>query len=181
LAQVFFDFNPPIATPTVIRTIDSTPPTSHVLPLPEVENSPSFQVQWSGTDEGSGIATFDVFVSDNGGPFTPFLLGTTDTSATFTGVFGHTYSFYCVAIDNVGNQEATPTTAQASTRLIDVPPPTWPEGSQLQAGNVQTTSLTLTWTAAQHSAGIASYRIFQGTTLLATVEGATRTYTVTPG
>jgi RHS repeat-associated protein len=196
VAQIAFDFSPTIATDQVddhdpskgvdpkkqaLVTIDAGPPTSRVNPLPAVTNSRSFTVSWFGADDpgGSGIAFFDIYVSTDGGPFTPFLFRTTDTSATFTGVFGHMYSFYSVATDNVGNREAIPTTAQASTRLIDVAPPTWPDGSQLQAGNVQTTSLTLTWTAAQHSAGIASYRIFQGTTLLATVDGATRTYTVT--
>jgi hypothetical protein len=129
-AQVFFDFNPPVATPTVIRTIDSTPPTSQALPLPAIETSTSFQVQWSGTDQGSGIASYDVYVSDDSGPFTPFLLGTTDTSATFAGQRGHTYAFYSVAIDNVGNRQPTPTAAQASTwtgnPLAITPPPALP-------------------------------------------------------
>jgi RHS repeat-associated protein len=100
-------------------TIDSGPPTSSVAPLPAVETSPSFTVSWSGQDDagGSGIAFFNIYVSDNGGPFTPFLLDTTQTSATFTGVTGHTYGFSSVATDNVGNREATPTTSDATTTV----------------------------------------------------------------
>ena len=57
-----------------LNTIDAGPPTSSVAPLPAIENSPSFTVSWSGQDDagGSGIATYDVYVSDNGGPFTPY-------------------------------------------------------------------------------------------------------------
>ena len=33
----------------------------------------------------------------------------------FTGMAGHTYGFYSVATDNVGNREATPTAAEATT------------------------------------------------------------------
>jgi hypothetical protein len=48
-------------------------------------------------------------------------LATTHTSATFTGQNGHTYAFYSVATDNVGNREATPSTAQASTTCLGEP------------------------------------------------------------
>jgi uncharacterized repeat protein (TIGR01451 family) len=118
-AQVVFDANHAIQTPSVINTIDSTPPTSSVTSLPAKTTSANFTVSWSGQDDtgGSGIASYDVYVSDENGPFTPFLVGTTDTSAVFNGVNGHTYGFYSVATDNVGNRQPTPTTAQATTTL----------------------------------------------------------------
>src|SRR5207244_3810655 len=43
---------------------------------------------------------------------------TTATSATFNGVNNHTYSFYSVATDNVGNRQPTPASAQVSTRVV---------------------------------------------------------------
>jgi len=92
--------------------------TSSVAALPATETSTTFTVSWSGTDVGGpGIAHYDVFVADNGGPFTPFQSFATSTSATFTGVNGHTYGFYSVATDNVGNRQATPTAAQATTAV----------------------------------------------------------------
>ncbi|MCC6420670.1 MAG: hypothetical protein IT429_20725, partial [Gemmataceae bacterium] len=113
-----------IATATVsaVAPADTTPPTSSVAPLPAVSPT-TFTVSWSGSDEvgGSGLATFDVFVSDNGGPFTPFLTGTTQTAAAFTGVAGHIYGFSSVATDNAGNRQPTPAAAQASTQ-VEVPP-----------------------------------------------------------
>ena len=62
-------------------------------------------MRWSGTDDGdgtagSGITSFDIFVSDNGSPFAPFVLGTSETSALFSGQDGHTYRFFSVATDH---------------------------------------------------------------------------------
>src|SRR5262249_47317614 len=111
------------------NTVDAGAPTSSVNPLPATSGSP-FTVSWSGSDDagGSGIAGHDVFVSDNSGPFTPFLTGTTQTSASFAGVPGHTYRFYSVATDNAGHVQATPLSAQASITVVppSPPPPTQP-------------------------------------------------------
>ncbi len=98
------------------------PPVSSVTELPAF-SKPSFTVSWSGTDTGGpGIATYDIFVSDNGGAFTAFLTGTAATSATFNGLAGHTYGFYSIATDSNGNHETPPAVAQTSTQaLLDTP------------------------------------------------------------
>ena len=77
-------------------------------------------MSWSGQDDadGSGIAAYDIYVSDNGGPFNPFLLNTTDVTATFTGAAGHTYGFYSVATDNVGHVEAPPLAPDATIQVL---------------------------------------------------------------
>src|SRR5439155_2044684 len=84
----------------------------------------SFTVSWSGQDDagGSGIASFDVLVSDNGGAFTPLLQATTKTSTVFTGQVGHTYGFFTVATDNLGHRQATPAAAQATTLVTTADP-----------------------------------------------------------
>ncbi len=116
-----------LATPTIFNTIDVGAPTSSVTPLPDDEDSASFTLAWSGQDDvgGSGVASYDIYVSDNGGPFTALLRDTTQTSTTFSGQIGHDYAFYSVATDNVGNVQATPTAAQATTfvapALIGIP------------------------------------------------------------
>lgn len=121
-ATVVFDTNAPINTAAIVNTIDTSVPTSSVSPLPAT-SSPSFTVSWSGNDgAGSGIATYDIFVSDNGGAFTPFLSGTTATSASFTGQAGHTYGFFSVATSNVGIVQPAPATAQASTTVVTPSP-----------------------------------------------------------
>jgi RHS repeat-associated protein len=118
-ASIVFDTNPPLQTNSVLNTIDSGPPTSSVTALPSTESSTAFTVIWSGTDDagGSGMSSYSIYVSENGGAFTPFLLGTTETTATFFGQAGQAYGFYSVATDNVGNVQPTPTAAQASTTV----------------------------------------------------------------
>ncbi len=104
-----------------IRTLElkvEVLPSSSVASLPAVSPA-SFGVSWSGDDAGGpGIANYDVLVSDNGGPFTAWLTGTTATSATWRGTLGHTYSFYSVAYDAVGRPQPTPGAAQATTLTV---------------------------------------------------------------
>ena len=122
--------------------------TSSVASLPVVENSASFTVNWSGQDYpgGSGIASYNVYVSDNGGAYALFESNTTLTSAMFTGQDGHTYAFYSVATDIIGHQQVTPASAQATT-LVDLPPtaiiaspgrihsPLWSTNSRCRSAN----------------------------------------------
>ncbi|HWE01419.1 MAG TPA: hypothetical protein VG326_03340 [Tepidisphaeraceae bacterium] len=97
-------------------------PTSAVSDLPATENTRQFSVDWSGADYvgGLGIASFQVFVSDNGGAFTQFVGPTAATSSPFTGAYGHSYDFYSIATDEEGNVQPTPLAAQATT-VIDMP------------------------------------------------------------
>src|SRR5262249_43388181 len=138
VALITFDTNPAIATDQVndddpsqgvdptkqaLVTLDAVAPTSSVTALPTIETAASFLVSWAGSDDagGSGIASYNVYVSDNGGASTLWQSGTTQTSANFQGSNNHTYAFYSVAKDNAGNVQATPTTAQATT-LVDAEP-----------------------------------------------------------
>src|SRR6202012_475036 len=103
-------------------TLDSALPTSNVLPLPSFEPK-TFTVSWTGNDgTGSGIAFYDVYVSDNGGLFALWQSATTATSASYTGVDKHVYGFYSVATDMVGNQEQKLASAEASTTVDNAAP-----------------------------------------------------------
>ena len=186
IALIKFDANPAIATDQVndedpsegvdpskqaLNTIDAGPPTSSVGPLPPEETSTSFTVTWSGQDDpgGSGIAFYNVYVSDDGGPFTLWQSDTTATSATYTGVAGQTYGFYSVATDNVGNVQATPTTAQATT-LAMTQPSLQPTNLSAVAGSgtyAGTASLTATLTAGGSplAGEIVAFTLTSGTTV----------------
>jgi len=111
------NFDPPLAFTNITVASDHTAPTSSVTALASTTNSSSFNVSWSGQDTGSGIASFNVYVSDNGGHYTPLVMGTTAASTTFNGVNGHTYSFMSVAIDKAGNMQTVPTVAQTITTV----------------------------------------------------------------
>ena len=92
-ASIVFDANPAIAAHTWLNTLDNTPPTSSVQGLPSAESPAGFTVSWSGTDVGSGIGTYNIYVSINGGPFAAWQQNTTATSVTYTGTVGQTYGF----------------------------------------------------------------------------------------
>src|SRR5262249_14220636 len=107
-------------------SMDTTSPTSTITPLPQATTNPRFLVSATGSDPlgsggspASGIASFALFVSTDGGPFA--LLATvpaSSPSALFAGQVGHTYSFYSVATDNAGNTQPTPASAQATVQVI---------------------------------------------------------------
>ena len=122
-ATVVFDANAPINTPTWLNTIDTTPPTSSVQALPATEPGIAFNVSWSGTDVGSGIASYSIYVSDNGGAFALWQAAVSVTSATYTGQPGHTYGFYSIATDMVGNTQAPKSSADATTTVSTSAPP----------------------------------------------------------
>jgi RHS repeat-associated protein len=119
-ASVVFDTNSPLNTAVVTNTVDTGPLSSMVNPLPATTTATSFTVSWSGQDDprGSGVANYSVYVSVDGGPFTAWLTNMSLASASFTGQVGHTYGFYSVAADNVGNVQPTPTGAQATTLVV---------------------------------------------------------------
>jgi 6-phosphogluconolactonase (cycloisomerase 2 family) len=185
-ATIVFDANSPIATPTWTNTLDNTPPTSHVLALPATETSTSFTVQWTGTDLGSGIQDFTIYVSDNGGPFAALLSNTaTTTSARFTGQTGHSYAFYSIARDLVGNLEGAKTLAEATTQVLvgDTTPPVIIPNVSGTLGNSgwYTSNVTISWHVSDPESGIASSSGCNSTTLTADTAGVTLTCTATNG
>jgi hypothetical protein len=101
--------------------IDATKPVSHVTALPATATTPNFSVQWSGTDATSGVANYTIYVSDNGGPFAPWLSNVTYAQAYYPGSLLNTYGFYSIAVDNAGNQENPKTAAEATTHVPQMP------------------------------------------------------------
>jgi hypothetical protein len=122
VAQISFDLLPGIATnqrdphnpgagtdPTkeCLNTIDADLPTSQVAALP-AEGEAEFTLTWSGSDAGAGLASFDIYVSTNGGSWVLWQAGIVGNSAVFEGRIGQTYAFASVARDSAGNVEALP-------------------------------------------------------------------------
>jgi hypothetical protein len=154
-ASVVFDTNPAIATNVYGNIFDSAPPTSSDNALPAWSPA-TFTVSWSGTDAGSGVASYSVFVSDNGGTPTLWQNDTTATSAQFTGADGHTYSFSCTATDNVGNVETLPVSAQATTTVDTVAP----TSSVQPLPVLSPPSFTVSWSGTDAQSGVASYKVY---------------------
>ncbi len=139
-ASIVFDLNAAIPTPTTTNLIDATPPTSLIAHLPAT-SALTFPVSWSGQDAGAGISSFNIYVSINGGQWTPWLLDTTNTSALFTGVNSDAYAFYSVAYDEAGMVESTPIIPGASTVVGSAVVTSVP----INIARSGAGSLTLTW------------------------------------
>ena len=104
-------------------TLDAGAPVGNVHVLSPITTALSFLVSWSGSDDvgGSGIAGYDVYVSDNGGAWSLWQDNTAAMSGTFTGLDLHTYAFKVRAVDGAGNRQADPGAAQATTQVV-LPP-----------------------------------------------------------
>ena len=113
-ARIVFDYNDPIDTPAIVNTFDTQGPTSAVQPLSAAVGE-GFLVQWSGSDPGAGVRSYDVYVATDGGPFQLWLNNTRDTSARYGGTYGHSYAFFSIATDGVGHREPMKSAAEATT------------------------------------------------------------------
>jgi hypothetical protein len=133
VANISFDNQPVIATnqrdahnPAAgtdparecLNTIDADTPSGSVQTL-GAESGRTFIVRWTSADDpgGSGVDSYDVYVSTNGGSFSRWLERTKETSAVFVGELGRRYDFFATARDLVGNEQARPVGTQAFTTV----------------------------------------------------------------
>jgi hypothetical protein len=114
-AYIYFDNNDVIPTPTWSNSIDKLPPASKVKDLAQQQSNTTFKVDWSGTDAGSGIDRYSIYVAVNDQPYKLWLRNVTETSAMFIGRMDSTYHFYSIAKDSTGIAELPPVVADAST------------------------------------------------------------------
>jgi len=121
-ARIFFDANDPIDTPVWSNAIDDTPPASQMVSAVPVGGcSRNVVVTWSGSDQGTGVAGYEIAASENGGPFTP-ALASDATSGVFTGKWGAHYVFRSVATDLAGNVQDAPSAPGAEVTIPDCGP-----------------------------------------------------------
>ncbi|MDI6781398.1 MAG: T9SS type A sorting domain-containing protein [bacterium] len=115
-ATIKFDYNEPMDTPIVKHIVDGVAPCSMVTVSP-YQTANTFTVSWEGTDTIGQIAGYDIYVQENTGTFTKWA-SFAENSAEYVGIVGHTYTFYCKAMDMAGNiGEAS---SAAMTRILSV-------------------------------------------------------------
>jgi hypothetical protein len=107
-ARIIFDGNVPIDTPQIFNTLDTNTPESIVTTTEPNSQAGRVLVKWAGHDGevGSGLATYDVFVSEDNGRYQPWLTATSLIEAEYLGVTGQVLNFLTIARDNVGNWES---------------------------------------------------------------------------
>jgi uncharacterized repeat protein (TIGR01451 family) len=125
------------------KTSDALPPFTGMNPLA----SPvpyQFTVSWWGVDDGpAGMLNFDVQMREgSGGVWTDWQMGTTATSATFTGLGGHDYYFRVRGRDQAYNLQPWPIDYNLVVRVESSAPVT--QVDQLDA-LIRGTSVTVTW------------------------------------
>ncbi|MBN1340259.1 MAG: T9SS type A sorting domain-containing protein, partial [Bacteroidales bacterium] len=119
-ATIVFDANQPIITNEYLNTLDLDAPQSQVYPLEATIDS-RFPVDWTGSDEGSGIKGYSIYVLVNDTALVPWMINTAETSAIFEGEVGSSYKFYSIATDNVSLVESAPNGYDAQTTVtVDV-------------------------------------------------------------
>jgi Secretion system C-terminal sorting domain len=143
-ASIVFDINAPIETNTAVNIVDAYPPASVVLPNVTVEHNSIITMNVDIDDDagGSGVQYFDMYVSENGGPFVKFDSLLTNPVVSFTGEPGNTYCFFSRGTDNVLNVENLKNICELTVTLTDPSlPVTWLNFS----GQQQQNDVKLTW------------------------------------
>lgn len=148
-AQIVFDENDPIDTQVWSNVLDIEPPSSTVDSLAPTQDNTTFSVEWSGSDAESGVRSYSVFVSENGGSFSEWISDTTATAATFEGSPGNSYSFYSVARDSVGHVEPDSGSPEASTQVASDAIPV--ELTEMNAVVNDDGAVSLRWTTASET------------------------------
>lgn len=100
--------------------IDHVAPSCTVQALPATTYESVFQVNWNGSDDLSGIRSFDVqYLDSDRGTWSDWLtnVSASKTYELFTGQPGHTYAFRCRATDNANNRGNYPGNADTFTRV----------------------------------------------------------------
>lgn len=118
-AEIIFDFNEPIDTPLLKYTLDGDNPVAVVQSVSESAAAGYLLVRWGGTDVGSGIKAYDVYVSVDGGEWQLWQDDISFDRALYAKLVGeHSYAFYAVAMDYAGNAEAVTEVVSAESSLV---------------------------------------------------------------
>jgi hypothetical protein len=105
-ASITFDVNPPIITNTHVNTLDYAPPSTTMQALPSKTNDTVVTVRWTSNDglNGSGYESATLYMAKDDGEYVAVCNQNGD-SAQIILEYNHTYSFFALAKDNVGNLE----------------------------------------------------------------------------
>ena len=100
-------------------SVDHTPPVTAIQPLPASQNNTAILVQWSASDNLSGLAAYDIERSQDGKAWKLWFshLAPDVLQAWFMVEPGHTYGFRMRGVDQQGNAEAYPDSAEATIQV----------------------------------------------------------------
>ena len=97
--------------------LDRTAPVSALQSLPETQTSNAIGLRWTAQDNLAGIDRFEIQMQQDQGTWQDWATLDGDVRHTFAIVeAGHQYAYRMRGVDRIGNQEAFPLLAEASTR-----------------------------------------------------------------
>ena len=136
--------------------VDTQLPVSAVAPLPPFTATLTFTVSWGPEPGTMDVVSYRIEANDDGGGWSPWIASTPSTSASFTGLEGHTYEFRSIATDVAGNVEPTPVGNDTWTHVDTILP-----GSRVDALAPWQTSLAfpVTWGPDPGITDIARYTV----------------------
>lgn len=116
-ATIVFDMNKPIRTNEYVNVLDFKSPTSTMKPLAASIKGSRLTVKWTSDDgsDGSGIESAAVYMSVDKGEYKFVGASKTDSLAVSILNGTHSYSFYSIAKDNVGNVELSKPSAVSTS------------------------------------------------------------------
>jgi len=118
-ASAVFDQNPALPTAILTNKIDDQAPDVKVRALPTSTRAGRLTLSWKGNDgPGSGIATYQVYVSVDHKALRRLGRPTTKSSVVVRTTAGHYYGFEVVATDHVGNGGGVPRAAMVGTKAV---------------------------------------------------------------
>jgi chitodextrinase len=169
----------PVTGTTGIPTTTPAPPTG--LAVTSTTNS-SISLAWTETNNADPAASYKVYEGTT-------VVGTsTTTGATISGLTaGSTHTYTVTALD-ASNAESAHSTSATGTTTNPTTTPAPPTG--LAVTGTTTTSISLAWTETNNADPAASYKVYEGGTVVATptttsatisglASGTSHTYTVT--
>ncbi|HEX8025933.1 MAG TPA: fibronectin type III domain-containing protein, partial [Candidatus Limnocylindrales bacterium] len=127
------------------------------------------QLTWGASTDNRGVTGYRV--SRDG-----TLLNTVSTTSfNDSGLNpGQTYQYSVVAVDGAGLTSTASTTSWTQP-VPDTAAPTWPAGTQLTV-TVTKAKAAFSWVAASDNVAVTGYRVYRGTTLVATTSATVRTW-----
>jgi chitodextrinase len=154
----------PLACPT--PTPDITPPTTPGGLTASAVSEAEIDLSWSASTDDVGVTGYNVYRDGT--------LVTTTTNTTFADTgrsASTTYSYAVEAFDATGNVSAQ---ATASATTPDNTAPSVPGSVTAQASGCQ--QIDVSWAASTDNVGVAGYRIYRDSSLLASVGSGTLSY-----
>jgi chitin-binding protein len=156
---------------------DTTSPTAPSGLSASNVGTTSATLTWSGSTDNVGVTGYKIY---NGSTLLT-TVPSSPTTRTLTGLTSSTsYAFKVTAVDAAGNESASSNTVSVTTGQIavDTQAPSAPPGLHIM-GAPTSASMMLMWSPSTDNVGVAGYRIYRGTTLVATVGASATDYTVT--